>query len=162
MSNGSDGSLSQEDIDILLKSKGEEGVESSVKSEEGIEEEKKIEGVEGSDRKERIKDFSNQQAKKSILNENGLEFNNYENMELLLEVKMTLSVEIGKTRMRIEDILNLGAGSIIELDKLNGELVDIMVNNRLIAKGEVIAIDESFGVKVVNIIDPKDRLKLEG
>ena len=160
MSNGSDGSLSQEDIDILLKSKGEEGVESSLKSEEGIEE-KKIEGSEGSEKKERIKDFSNQQAKKNILNENGLEFNNYENMELLLEVKMTLSVEIGKTRMKIEDILNLGAGSIIELDKLNGELVDIMVNNRLIAKGEVIAIDESFGVKVVNIIDPKDRLKLE-
>ncbi|MDH4129692.1 MAG: FliM/FliN family flagellar motor switch protein, partial [Spirochaetota bacterium] len=56
---------------------------------------------------------------------------------------------------------SLGSGVIIELDKLNGEFVDILVNNRLIARGEVVAVDENFGVKVIEIIDPEERFKIE-
>lgn len=80
------------------------------------------------------------------------------NIGLLMDVTMKLTVELGRTTMTIRDILSLGEGSIIELDKLAGEPVDLLVNNKLIAKGEVVVIDENFGVRVTDIIDPKDRL----
>ncbi len=83
------------------------------------------------------------------------------NMNLLLDVQMTLTVELGRTNMYIKDILSLGEGSIIELDKLAGEPVDLLVNNKLIAKGEVVVIDENFGVRVTDIVSTLDRLKTQ-
>lgn len=80
------------------------------------------------------------------------------NISLLLDVPMQMTVELGRTRMLIKDILGLGEGSIIELDKLAGEPVDILVNNKLVAKGEVVVIDENFGVRVTDIISPMDRI----
>jgi flagellar motor switch protein FliN len=80
------------------------------------------------------------------------------NISLLLDVPMQLTVELGRTRMLIKDILGLGEGSIIELDKLAGEPVDILVNNKLVAKGEVVVIDENFGVRVTDIITPMERI----
>lgn len=79
------------------------------------------------------------------------------NLELLVDVPMRVTVELGRTRMRIKDILNLGAGSIIELDKLAGEPIDLLVNGKLIAKGEVVVIDENFGVRVTDIVPPAER-----
>ncbi len=81
-----------------------------------------------------------------------------QNYELLLDVQMSLTVELGRTTKYIKDILNLGEGSIIELDKLAGEPVDLLVNGKLIAKGEVVIIDENFGVRVTDIIGPAERL----
>ncbi len=81
------------------------------------------------------------------------------NMNLLMDVQMTLTVELGRTKMYIKEILGLGEGSIIELDKLAGEPVDLLVNGKLIAKGEVVVIDENFGVRVTDIVSPIDRLK---
>jgi flagellar motor switch protein FliN/FliY len=81
------------------------------------------------------------------------------NMNLLMDVQMTLTVELGRTKMYIKEILGLGEGSIIELDKLAGEPVDLLVNGKLIAKGEVVVIDENFGVRVTDIVSPVDRLK---
>ncbi len=81
-----------------------------------------------------------------------------ENIELLLDVPLTLSVELGRTQMLMKDILALGEGSIIELDKLAGEPVDVLVNGRLIAKGEVVVIDENFGVRITDIVAPPDRI----
>lgn len=81
------------------------------------------------------------------------------NNNLLMDVQMTLTVELGRTRMFIKDILGLGEGSIIELDKLAGEPVDLLVNSKLIAKGEVVVIDENFGVRVTDIVSPVDRVK---
>lgn len=81
------------------------------------------------------------------------------NLNLLMDVQMTLTVELGRTRMYIKEILGLGEGSIIELDKLAGEPVDLLVNGKLIAKGEVVVIDENFGVRVTDIVSPVDRLK---
>ncbi len=80
------------------------------------------------------------------------------NIQLLLDIYMQVTVELGRTNMKIKDILSLGEGSIIELDKPAGEPVELLVNNRLVAKGEVVVIDENFGVRVTEIIDPKDRL----
>lgn len=80
------------------------------------------------------------------------------NIGLLMDVPLQLSVELGSTRMKIKEILELGMGSIIELDRLAGEPVDILVNGKLIAKGEVVVIDENFGVKVTDILSPVDRV----
>jgi len=79
------------------------------------------------------------------------------NIALILDVPLQVTVELGNTRMRIKEILELGVGSIIELDKLAGDPVDIYVNGKLIAKGEVVVIDENFGIKVTDIISPIDR-----
>lgn len=81
------------------------------------------------------------------------------NLEMLLDIPLQVTVELGRTKRSVKDILELGAGSIIELDKLAGEPVDILVNNRLIAQGEVVVIDENFGVRVTDIISQTDRLK---
>lgn len=79
------------------------------------------------------------------------------NIGLILDVPLQVTVELGNTRMRIKEILELGVGSIVELDKLAGDPVDIYVNGKLIAKGEVVVIDENFGIKVTDIISPIER-----
>jgi len=81
------------------------------------------------------------------------------NIELLLDVPLTLTVELGRTRMLIKEILELTAGSIIELDKIAGESIDVLINNKLVAKGEVVVIDENFGIRITNIISPHERLQ---
>ena len=80
------------------------------------------------------------------------------NIGLLMDVHMEMTVELGRTKKLIRDILGMGEGTIIELDKLAGEPVDILVNHKLIAKGEVVVIDENFGVRVTEIVDPMDRV----
>lgn len=83
---------------------------------------------------------------------------NKRNLDMLLDVPLSVTVELGRTKQTVEDILELSQGAIIELDKLAGEPVDVLVNNKLIAKGEVVVIDENFGVRVTDIVSPKDRL----
>ncbi len=80
------------------------------------------------------------------------------NIGLLMDVYMEMTVELGRTKRLIKDILGMGEGTIIELDKLAGEPVDILVNHKLIAKGEVVVIDENFGVRVTEIVSPLDRM----
>lgn len=80
------------------------------------------------------------------------------NIGLLMDVYMEMTVELGRTRKLIKDILGMGEGTIIELDKLAGEPVDILVNHKLIAKGEVVVIDENFGVRVTEIVSPMERM----
>ena len=80
------------------------------------------------------------------------------NISLIMDVPLQVTVELGRTQKLIKDILEFGPGSIIELDKLAGEPVDIMVNGKAIAKGEVVVIDESFGVRITDIIHPSKRL----
>lgn len=80
------------------------------------------------------------------------------NLNMLLDIPLQVTVELGRTKRSVKEILELSPGSIIELDKLAGEPVDILVNNRLIAKGEVVVIDENFGVRVTDIISQSDRL----
>jgi flagellar motor switch protein FliN/FliY len=80
------------------------------------------------------------------------------NLKLILDVPLEVTVELGSTRMRIKEILELGVGSVIELDKLASDPVDVYVNGKLIARGEVVVIDESFGIKITDIISPIDRV----
>lgn len=81
------------------------------------------------------------------------------NLDMLLDIPLQVTVELGRTKRSVKEILELSSGSIIELDKLAGEPVDILVNNRLVAQGEVVVIDENFGVRVTDIVSQKDRLK---
>ncbi len=83
----------------------------------------------------------------------------YGDISLLLDVEMTMTVELGRTSKLVKDILGLGEGSIIELDKLAGEPVDLLVNGKLIAKGEVVVIDENFGVRVTDIVSQDERFR---
>lgn len=83
------------------------------------------------------------------------------NIGLILDVPLQVTVELGRTRKLIREILELGPGSIVELDKLAGEPVDILVNGKQIAKGEVVVIDENFGVRVTEIIGQLDRTALQ-
>jgi flagellar motor switch protein FliN/FliY len=80
------------------------------------------------------------------------------NISLIMDVFMEMTVELGRTRKLIKEILGMGEGTIIELDKLAGEPVDILVNHKLIAKGEVVVIDENFGVRVTEIVSPMERM----
>ena len=81
------------------------------------------------------------------------------NLNMLLDIPLQVTVELGRTKRSVKEILELSSGSIIELDKLAGEPVDILVNNKLIAKGEVVVIDENFGVRITDIISQTDRIK---
>lgn len=80
-----------------------------------------------------------------------------ENIELLLDVPLRIDVQLGRTTMTIAEILALHPGSVIELDRVAGEPVDIVANERLIAKGEVVVVDDNFGVRLTDIISPARR-----
>lgn len=84
--------------------------------------------------------------------------NEAKNLDMLLDIPLQVTVELGRTKRSIKEILELSTGSIIELDKLAGEPVDVLVNNKLVAKGEVVVIDENFGVRITDIISQKDRI----
>lgn len=79
-------------------------------------------------------------------------------LELLLDIPLEVSVELGRVRMVVRDVVELGSGSIVEIDKAAGEPVDVMVNNRLVARGEVVVIEDNFGVRITEILSPQDRL----
>ncbi|MEJ5257895.1 MAG: flagellar motor switch phosphatase FliY [Fervidobacterium sp.] len=81
-----------------------------------------------------------------------------ERLQLLFDVPLNVTVELGRTKLTLKEVMELGIGSLIELDKLTGEPVDIYVNNKLIARGEVVVIDENFGVRITEIVSPKERL----
>jgi flagellar motor switch protein FliN/FliY len=81
-----------------------------------------------------------------------------QNLNMLLDIPLQVTVELGRTKRSVKEILEMSSGSIIELDKLAGEPVDILVNSRLIAKGEVVVIDENFGVRITDILSQTERL----
>jgi len=81
------------------------------------------------------------------------------NIDLLLDIPLEISAELGRTRMIINDLLQLGQGSVIELNKLAGEPLEILVNHKLIARGEVVVVNEKFGIRLTDIISPLERIK---
>ncbi len=85
-----------------------------------------------------------------------------DNLEFILDLPLEISVELGRSRMQIRDLLQLGQGSIVELNKMAGEPAEIYVNNKLLAKGEVVVVNEKFGIRLSEIISPADRVKTLG
>lgn len=84
------------------------------------------------------------------------------NLNFILDIPLEISVELGRARMMISELLQLGQGSVIELNKLAGEPLEIFVNQKLIARGEVVVVNEKFGIKMTDIISPTERVKQLG
>jgi flagellar motor switch protein FliN/FliY len=80
-------------------------------------------------------------------------------MDFLLDIPLEVTVQLGKTRMFIKDLLQLGQGSVIELEKMAGEPMEILVNNKLVARGEVVVVNEKFGIRLTDIISPTERIR---
>ncbi len=81
------------------------------------------------------------------------------NMDAILDVPVTISMEIGRTNINIRNLLQLNQGSVVELDRLAGEPMDVLVNGTLIAQGEVVVVNEKFGLRLTDIISPSERVK---
>ena len=81
------------------------------------------------------------------------------NLDFILDIPLEISVELGRTRMLIQDLLKLGQGSVIELSKAAGETLEILANNRLIAKGDVVVINDKYGIRLTEVISPVERLE---
>ena len=79
-------------------------------------------------------------------------------LDILMDVPLDISVELGRTRMMVKEIVDLGVGSIVEIEKAAGEPVDILVNGRIVARGEVVVIEDNFGVRITEILNPRERL----
>ena len=81
------------------------------------------------------------------------------NLDLILDVPLRVTVELGRTKMIVSELLNLGQGSVVELSKLAGEPMEVMVNEKLVARGEAVVVNEKFGVRLTDIISPSERVE---
>lgn len=114
-------------------------------------------GISPQELKEKEANEAAQKAKLDMLVEEG-KVQRGQGIDLIMDVSMDVSIELGRSMMSIKDILALSVGSVIELNKTAGEPVDILVNDKLIAKGEVVVIDDNFGVRVTNVVNAADQL----
>ncbi len=106
-------------------------------------------------KKEELKTTARKEAKKEITKN----IKKKNELDFILDIPLQLSVELGKTKMLVNDLLQLGQGSIIELNKMSGEPLEVYINGKLIAKGEVVVVNEKFGIRLTDIITPMDRVK---
>lgn len=83
-------------------------------------------------------------------------------LDMILDIPLKVSVELGRTRMLVNDLLQLGQGSVIELSKLAGEPLEVLVNEKLVARGEVVVVNEKFGIRLTDIISPIERIEKLG
>ena len=90
---------------------------------------------------------------------NGLDEKQDRNLSLIIDIPLRVTVELGRTKMVVSDLLNLGQGSVIELSKLAGEPMEVLVNDKLVARGEAVVVNEKFGVRLTDIISPKERVE---
>jgi len=107
---------------------------------------------------------SEDKAKLEFTQENKLTQNLPENknLDMILDIPLVVTVELGRTKMLINDLLQLGQGSIIELSKLLGEPLEILINEKLVARGEVVVVHEKFGVRLTDIVSPLERIESLG
>ncbi|MCB0365519.1 MAG: flagellar motor switch protein FliN [Bdellovibrionaceae bacterium] len=84
------------------------------------------------------------------------------NLGLILDIPLRVTVELGRTKMVVSELLNLGQGSVIELSKLAGEPMEVLVNDKLVARGEAVVVNEKFGVRLTDIISPTERVEQLG
>ncbi|HOK06402.1 MAG TPA: flagellar motor switch protein FliN [Syntrophales bacterium] len=148
--------MEQNEIDALLKDiEQETGQEGKGKSDDeltwdDVAEEMKLSQQPA--RKTEVNAVSFEEVKKTDGPAGNLDLN------FILDIPLNLTVELGRTRMLISELLQLGQGSVVELTKLAGEPMDVFINNRLIARGEVVVVNEKFGVRLTDIISPAERV----
>src|ERR1051325_7230779 len=95
----------------------------------------------------------------NLKDESGNEVAKDVNLEVILDVPVTLSMEVGRTRIPIRNLLQLNQGSVIELERAAGEALDVLVNGTLVAHGEVVVVNEKFGIRLTDVISPSERIK---
>ncbi len=135
--------------------------ESDSESDSKIDPDSVVDPLEGEKANEQ-QDASPNVVKKAEFEQFGFEVDdavNSQNIGLLMDVSLPVSIELGRTSMTFEDVLKLGSGSVVELNKLAGEPVDLLVNNKLVAKGEVVVVDENFGMRITEMVKPKESLR---
>lgn len=81
------------------------------------------------------------------------------NLDFILDIPLQVTVELGRTKLLVKDILQLNQGAVVELTKLAGEPLDIFVNSKLVARGEAVVVNEKFGVRLVDIVSPNERVE---
>lgn len=91
--------------------------------------------------------------------EDGGRKSNGANLNMLMDLEMPITIELGRTKLSVKDVLDLGQGSILELDKLSGDPVDVFINDRMFARGEVVVVDENFGVRITEILSPTAKIR---
>ena len=117
-----------------------------------------------------LKDVSAEGARSSKAgpNDNGYQFSSLRgrdgaaksnNLSFILDIPLDVTVQLGRTNMLVNDLLKLGQGSVIELDKMAGETLEILANQKLVARGEVVVVNEKFGIRVTEIISPMERVE---
>ena len=84
---------------------------------------------------------------------------NRKNLDFILDIPLQVTVELGRTKLLVKDILQLNQGAVVELSKLAGEPLDIFVNSKLVARGEAVVVNEKFGVRLVDIVSPNERVE---
>ncbi len=89
----------------------------------------------------------------------GIPDTSHRNLSLIMDIPLRVAVELGRTKMVVNDLLNLGQGSVIELNKLAGEPMEVLVNDKLVARGEAVVVNEKFGVRLTDIISPSERVE---
>ncbi len=94
-----------------------------------------------------------------LANEAGAAGGNESNLNVILDIPVTLSMEVGRTEVPIQDLLALNRGSVVELDRVAGEPMDVLINGTLIAHGEVVIINEKFGIRLTDVISPAERVR---
>ncbi len=94
--------------------------------------------------------------KSSVIETSGME--DSPNLEVILDIPVTVSMEVGNAEMSIRDLLKLNQGSVVELDRLAGDSLDVLVNGTLIAHGEVVVVDDKFGIRLTDIVSPSERI----
>ena len=80
-------------------------------------------------------------------------------IDMILDIPLQVTVELGRSKMLVSDLLNLGQGSVVELSKLAGDPLEVLVNNKLVARGEAVVVNEKFGIRLTDIISPKERVE---
>lgn len=108
------------------------------------------------------REVSQEKEGKAGVETNSLLQKGLSNLDFILDIPLEVSVELGRTKMLISELLQLGQGSVIELTKLAGEPLEILVNQKLVARGEVVVVNEKFGVRLTDIISPTERIKQLG
>jgi flagellar motor switch protein FliN len=152
------GVLDQNDIDKLMGGGGEE------KKDKDLDQDKLAEdwaaALESGAEIEEGKPFDKGAKKVNFTElEEGKHTGPAKEFDFILDIPLEVTVEMGRTRMLINDLLQIGQGSVIELNRMAGEPLDILINNKLIARGEVVVVNEKFGIRITDIVSPLERVK---
>ncbi len=154
-SGGSNGLLSQEDLDAAMA----QAKDSNTSGSGGLFDSASIPQEEESGRRQqKAQQTSVSRAEFQQLSP-GEGGGKSRNIDLLMDVDLPVSIELGRTRMNISDILSLGPGSVVELDKLVGEPVDLLVNQKTVARGEVVVVEENFGLRITELVSAEERIR---